>query len=277
MEDCLLTNFIFNKEIKSCCDFNQFEFQDNLIVYEVLMVIEGTPLFLEEHIERFFKSLELNKLNVTISKRQIKSRLRALIEINKLSKGNIKFQLAYNVDGISTFYAWVSPYFYPSKSQYNLGVDCSFYLKQRTMPNAKLWLHTLKEGTSTEINTKNVFEVILYNERDEISEGSKSNLFFIKNNILYTAPNTTVLQGITRSKIFDICNKLDIQIVQKSIIRNEIMDFETAFLSGTSIKLLSIKSLGNISFKTNSQILKLLTIEYEELIKTNLINFVWNL
>lgn len=277
MESCLLTNFIFNKEIKSCCDFNQFEFQDHLVVYEVLRVIDGKPLFLEEHIIRFFKSLELNKLNTNLSERQIKSRLKALIEINKLSTANIRFQLSYNTHQSPTFYAWVSPFFYPSETQYKSGVKCSFYCIQRPMPNAKLALHNIRGACSKEISTKKVFEVILYNAKGEISEGSKSNLFLIKNNMLHTAPGNTVLQGVTRSKIIDICNSLNIKIEQRTIMKNEVMGFETAFLSGTSINLLAINSLESISFKTNNQLLKLLTMKYEELINNNLNNFAWNL
>ncbi len=277
MEECLLTNFIFNKEIKSCCDFNQFEFENKIVVYEVLRVIDGIPLFLQEHINRFFESLKINKLDTEISERQIKSRLKALIEINKLSIGNIKFQLVFPKEQTPIFYAWVSPFFYPTKTQYEQGVNCSFYLSIRPTPNAKMVLQKTRESIFIVIKTKGVFEVILHNSLGEISEGSKSNLFFIKSNALFTSPNNKVLLGVTRSKVFELCEKLNIEIIQKTIMKNEVVDFETAFLSGTSIKLLGIKSIGNILFKPKNQTLKLLTEEYEELIKNHLNNFSWNL
>ena len=277
MENCLLTNFIFDKEIKSSCDFNQFEFADSLVVYEVIRVINEIPLFLEDHLERFFRSLEINELETDISHRQIKSRLKALIEINKLNTGNIRFQLAFPKNQNAIFYAWVSPFFYPSQSQYEQGVNCSLYLSKRPNPNAKLVVHKIREATAKEISSKNVFEVILHNQEGEISEGSKSNLFFIKNNSLFTSPAGKVLIGVTRTKVFDLCKKLNIEIVQKSLFRNELIGFESAFLSGTSIKLLGIKTIDKYNFTTKNPILELLTIRYEELIQNYLKLFKWNL
>ena len=277
METCLLTNFIYNKEIKSCCDFNPFDFENHLVVYEVLRVIDGVPLFIEEHISRFFGSVEINKLETEISERQIKSRLKALIEINKLSIGNIRFQLAFSESKSPVFYAWISPFFYPGKTQQEHGVDCSLYLSKRPTPNAKLSLLKIREATAKEIISKKVFEVILHNKEGEISEGSKSNLFFIKNNTLFTSPESNVLIGVTRSKVFDLCHKMNIEIIEKHLLKNELSDFDSAFLSGTSIKLLAIKSIGKQNFETKNPVMKLLTIKYEELIQNYIKLFRWNL
>ena len=181
MQNCLLTHFIFNREIKSCCDFNQFAIEKHIAVYEVLRVIDGKPLFLEDHLSRFFASLKFNNIKANIGERQIKSRLRALIEINKLSTGNIRFQMVFREGGITDFYAWVAAFFYPSKQQHKLGVDCSLYAAERPTPNSKTALHELRKETIAEIISKNVFEVLLYNNAGIITEGSKSNVFFIKN------------------------------------------------------------------------------------------------
>jgi len=277
MQNCLLTHFIFNKEIKSSCDFNQFALEKHLAVYEVLRVVDGIPLFLEGHITRFFTSLKINKIKTNISERQIKSRLRALIEINKLNTGNIRFQMVFREDDVSDFYAWVAAFFYPSKQQYELGVDCNLYAAERPTPNSKTALHKLRKETAAEIINKNVFEVLLYTKTGIITEGSKSNLFFVKDKNVYTSPSTEVLVGITRTKIIGLCNSLNINIKEENIKIGDIKNFDAAFLSGTSIKLLPIKSIENDTFKVQNQSLELLTIEYEELIIKDLNSFKWNL
>jgi len=277
MQNCLLTHFIFNKEIKSSCDFNQFALEKHLAVYEVVRVVDGLPLFLEEHIYRFFTSLQFNNIKSSISERQIKSRLKALIEVNKLSMGNIRFQMVATTEDNSDFYVWVTPFFYPTKQQYEKGVDCGLYQAERPSPHSKTAHHKLRNDTSAEINDKGVFEVLLHNKNGFITEGSKSNVFFIKENTVYTSPSHSVLLGVTRTKIFELCNSFDITIKEENINIRDIAKFDAAFLSGTSIKLLPIKSIEGKAFRIQNQIAELLTIEYEELIFQYLNNFKWNL
>jgi len=277
MQNCLLTHFIFNKEIKSSCDFNQFALEKLHAVYETIRVVDGIPLFLEDHIYRFFTSLKLNNIKTNISERQIKSRLRALIEVNKLSIGNIRFQMVFTTEGNADFYAWVAAFFYPTKQQYKQGVVCILYAAERPNPNSKTALHQLRKDITTEINNKNVFEVLLYNKAGVITEGSRSNVFFVKDKSVYTSPAAEVLIGVTRSKILELCKSLNIQLREQQIKTEDIDNFDAAFLSGTSIKLLPIKSIDNNGFSVQNKIVELLTIEYEELIIKYLNNFSWNL
>jgi len=277
MENCLLTHFIFNKEIKSSCDFNQFEHEKHTSVYEVIRVIDNLPLFLEDHISRFFISLKLNKIKVSISERQIKSRIKALIEVNKLSTGNIRFQFLINQNGKKDFYAWVSPFFYPTPEQNINGVVCDLFPATRNNPNSKTSNLSLREEVDKQIQNNNIFELILFNEQNQISEGSRSNLFFIKGNSAFTSPNEEVLLGVTRNKIINICENKNIGIEKLSIKTTEISDFESVFLSGTSIKILPVKSIDSSSFDTLNPLLLLLTNEYEKLINEYLNTFKWNL
>jgi branched-chain amino acid aminotransferase len=277
MQNCLLTHFIHDKEIKGSCDFNQFAFENHLAVYEVIRVVDGIPLFLEDHLNRFFASLKINRLETHISKRQIKSRLRALVQVNKLSIGNIRFQMVFTPGGDAGFYAWVAPFFYPTKEQYKSGIDCSLYAAERPTPNSKTALNKLRKETTAAISNKGVFEVLLCNRAAYVTEGSKSNVFFVKGNKVYTPPAATVLPGVTREKVFSLCNSLKVTIMEENIKTHDINNFDAAFLSGTSIKLLPIKSIEDKDFKVQNRVVELLTIKYEELMVEHLNNFKWNL
>lgn len=277
MENCLLTHFIFNKEIKSSCDFNQFKHEKNTYIYEVVRVINGLPLFLEDHISRFFISLKINNINANITERQIKTRLKALIEVNKLSIGNIRFQLLINANGIHDFYAWVSPFFYPSVEQNENGVNCDLFQANRNKPNSKTTNQNLKKQLDNQIKSKSVFELILFDEKNRISEGSRSNLFLTQGNTIYTSPDDKVLLGVTRNKIISICKTQNIDLKKITIKTNDLSDFDSAFLSGTSIKMLPVKTIGSSNFNTLNPILHLLKNEYEKLINKYLNTFKWNL
>lgn len=277
MDNCLLTHFILNKEIKSSCDYNQYDQDQYVGIYEVIRVIDGLPLFLEDHISRFYTSLKLNNINTLVTERQIISRIRALIEINKLNIGNIRFQLMSNINGDYDFYAMVIPFFYPTKEEFESGVDCDLFPATRNNPNSKTTNLSFRELTENQIRKNNIFELILFNEQNQISEGSRSNLFFINENILFTSPDTEVLLGVTRKKIINICKTQNIVVKKLSIKTTEISDFNSVFLSGTSINILAVKTIGSSNFDTLNPVLLLLTNEYEKLIKEYLNRFKWNL
>mgnify|MGYP002642015005 CR=1 FL=1 len=63
MEECILNYFICDDEIISTCDFKPHIFENKNYIYEVVRVINGTPLFFAEHMQRFFGSAILNKIN----------------------------------------------------------------------------------------------------------------------------------------------------------------------------------------------------------------------
>ena len=68
-----------------------------------------------------------------------------------------------------------------------------------------------------------VFEPIFYNEDNIITEGAIRNIFFIKNNIIYTPNlNLGILDGVTRTKVLKLGKKLNYQIEESMINNNDI-------------------------------------------------------
>ena len=65
MENCLLNHYILNAELRNSCDFNPDLLASGPGIYEVFRVIEGKPLFLDEHIDRFFRSADYENFSYT--------------------------------------------------------------------------------------------------------------------------------------------------------------------------------------------------------------------
>src|SRR5699024_6757032 len=62
----------------------------------------------------------------------------------------------------------------------------------------------------------NCNEAILFRE-DNITEGSSTNVFVVKNNIIYTHPVTNlILNGITRKYVIQLSHKMDIPLKESS-------------------------------------------------------------
>jgi len=92
----------------------------------------------------------------------------------------------------------------------------------------------------------------LFSNNDEtISEGSKSNVFFVLDESIITSPDSQVLLGVTRSKVIEVCKNNGIDVIKRNIYFNELKDFEGAFITGTSNDVLPIKTIDDIVYNSS--------------------------
>ncbi len=277
MESSLMNYFIINNELRSTCDFNPYFFKNYKSVYEVVRVEKGVPLFIEDHIERFYNSGKLAGININISENRILVKIKALIESNRLITGLIKFIYQDAGDKNGMFSAWITPFYFPSKEQYNKGVELSVMHAERDNPSAKYANLSVRQKADEMIKKKNVFEVVLINNKNVITEGSRSNIFLLKKDLdlLFTPHENLVLKGVTRKKIFELAVKHGIDIFESEYYLNELPVFDTVFLTGTSPKVLPVRKIDDFEFDTENYILRFLQQEYDNLIAFYINNFRW--
>lgn len=76
------------------------------------------------------------------------------------------------------------------------------------------------------------------------TEGSHSSIFFIKNDKLFTHPESPcILSGVTRKVIIDLCEDLKIEVIEKAVHIDELVEVDEIFLTGTTTQVLSVKSI----------------------------------
>jgi len=274
-ESCLLTNFIHNNNIVSSCDFIHERINRGKVIYEVLRVINGIPLFYQEHIDRFINSISNSGLEITISKKSIALRIKALIESNKLEEGNIRFQCSFTNNNQTTFSAWVTPFFYPGKDLYITGASLTTIFAQREKPNIKVHNPGLKNDVSTHIRKNGIYEVLLANKDGFITEGSRSNIFFVKDDSIFTPTTSSVLPGITRRKVIEIAKNSDINCEELNIKLDSLSSFEGAFITGTSPKVLPVKNIDEVSFNPENPTINMIMNEYNSMVKEDIESFKW--
>ena len=123
----------------------------------------------------------------------------------------------------------------------------------------------LRDATDKAIRSGDLYEVLLVNSDGRITEGSRSNVFFIRNGEVYTAPADKVLLGVTRTMIIRIMEKAGIPLHYYSVKNDELKSFDAAFISGTSPKVLPIASIDGIPFDVNDPLLRYVMEQYNNL------------
>ena len=275
MENCLMNYFVVNAELRNSCEFNPDFFEAAPAVYEVVRVQDGIPLFLEDHLKRFFNSAKIFGLNISVTKSQIKSRVKATIESNGLKQGLIKFIFLIHPEAGELFAAWVTPFFFPSAETYQKGIDVISLQGSRNSPNAKVSRQVVRQQADQLIKKQHIYEVMLVNNDGTITECSRSNIFFVKGGLLFTAYHKLVLEGITRGKIIDLAIKSGIDVLESRFYLPELSNFEAAFITGSTPKVLAIKKIDNHVFPVNNPVLQHLSKQYENLITDYQNKFRW--
>lgn len=251
------------------------EIPEDQSVYEVLRVIDGTPLFLTEHLNRLYVSLKILNLKDSFdlsSLKGLENSIRTLILRNSLKNCNLKIIVThFHGQRSLNCYGFFIPSNYPPKSYYVTGVDTILYHGTRENPNVKVYQSDLREAVAKRLVEEDAYEALLVNESGEISEGSRSNVFFVKNDLVYTPPAKQVLLGITREKILQLMAAHDIPFEVAPIYEKDVQDMTGAFMTGTSTKVLPLRRIGNYIYDSASnQIIQRIMELYDRLIETDI-------
>lgn len=219
-------------------------------IYEVIRVIDGIPLFLERHLLRLEASAKLLGYSISAVEEEIRSAIRTLIRINGAPEKNIKITVYDFTSDIPQYVLGFISSSYPTDEQYALGVPAILYSAVRNNPNAKVVNTRFKEDVANALLKSGAYEALLVNEKQQLTEGSRSNLFLVKGNRVYTAPKEDVLIGITRIYLFELCKDLGIELLEQPVPVSFLQESDGLFLTGTSPKILPIRSVDQLRYNS---------------------------
>lgn len=267
MADCINKFLIKNGKVEKCVDFNNDFIYSDINVYEVIRIINGVPLFFEKHLERMEKSMKLIDMEMPYSYETCKGYIKELIELNDKACGNIK--MVINADKPKKdFTMFYIKHEYPTEVDYKEGVSTILYHGERNNPNAKIVNDDFREKVNEKIKGGEVYEAILVDRNGRVTEGSKSNIFFIKEDFVITSPISDVLPGITRNEIIEICLENKIKVIEEAYRYEDISNLDGAFISGTSPSVLPIRYIeGNALSSTKNDIIKIIIYKYGQKVK----------
>ncbi len=243
-------------------------------IYEVIRVIEGTPVFLPEHFHRLLQAMKITDSPILYSQEILMKGLFDLIRKEDIQEGNARIQADIK-DG--KMLIGFIPHQYPKHEDYINGVEVSLANLQRTNPGVKTWNKMIRTSADRIIQEKEIYEVILSSPEGFLLEGSRSNIFGIQNGALITPPRKQVLPGITRQIIISLTDQINIPLQEKPIHKSELSDFQSFFLTGTSPGILPIRKISSIYFNCKSALCNTLKNSYEKKIRESIANTKSNL
>lgn len=263
MNECFGKKFILNGVLQPAEMFDKSLVYEGDSVYEVLRMVKGTPVFFPDHMERLSASVKLQKKEILADITTLRKAFLSLTRSDKKRESNLKIVFNYNNGAVNWLVYYIEP-IYPSETQYQKGVKGILFFAERKDPESKVINHKLRSSISHKLIQEGGYEAILVNENGLITEGSRTNIFFLKGDNLVTAPDHVILNGITRKHILEICFENKIKVELASVNAKDINDYEAIFMTGTSPVVLPFYCIDNNYFKVNLPLIERLRKLYLE-------------
>ncbi len=260
--------FLHNGLILPANQFKKSLTEGENIIYEVIRVKDSAPLFLTEHLQRFHYSADAMGYHINVE--AIKSFIRELLTANPVQQKNLKLMFNQDKNGHDNLLLYFIPSRYPTPEERMNGVHVEVLEAERSNPTVKFENKALRAIANEIISTQSCYEVLLADHEGLITEGSRSNVFFILNNLLLTAPDHRVLGGITRQKVFEIINKQNIPLTFRCIHLAELTNVTGCFITGTSPGVLPICSIGERHLPAIPHVIRMISNEYEQMVQQSI-------
>lgn len=262
-----LPQILFNDQVVECDYIDSNLVAYGSTIYEVIRVMDGKPLFLNLHLERLRASARNSGFDLWYSNGQLLGLVEKLIASCASATGNIEVLINYQADAcphVRNLLAYYIPHKYPEESDYQQGVKLVYYLSERANPTVKAKNLPLKEAAAIIMEKQQAYEVLLVDKQGKITEGSRSNVFFIQGERVFTAPMLKVLPGITRAVVLMLCHKLGIEVLEDAVHHEAIGNYKAAFLTGTSPGVLPIATIEDQGFDVHHPIIERIKNAYDE-------------
>jgi len=83
-------------------------------------------------------------------------------------------------------------------------------------------------------------EAIMIDPDGYVAECSGMNIFAVRDQVIYTPPRATILEGITRDSVLTIANDLGYKIIEESMVRDQLYIADEVFVSGTAAEVTAV-------------------------------------
>ncbi len=276
MPKIIFNHKILNKkELKFSIDNRAFLYGDGL--FESVKIINGKPFNLEAHLKRLFSASTLLDLQINASKKDFINNIDFLIKENKITKGgNLKI-IVFREEGgkflpenNSTSFLIIS-----KESENNLfklnknGLDLGLF-RDQLKPKGELSNYKSISALqsiicSLDTRKKAKEDCLMFNPENNIVESSNSNVFYVRNRLIYTPKLLEgCVDGTMRNCILNLKN-LDFNIIETEVRTEDILDADEVFLSNAISGIRWVSSIEDRKF-SQQNISQLLTEKINQLV-----------
>lgn len=216
-------------------------------IFDFFLVWEQVPLFMEDYLDRFYRSGRLLNMEVPASRSELKDRIGELISLNKEDYAGIRLVMTggYTDDAYTPIAPNLIVMHHPYKPfadrAYEEGVKLMTYEYQRDLPEVKTTNYAMGIRLLPELKKAGAVEP-LYHSSGTIKEAVRSNFYIIDQDDKVITADEDVLMGITRKHVLQAI-KGHYEIERRLITLDEVWQAKEAFLTGSNKGVIPVTRL----------------------------------
>jgi D-alanine transaminase/branched-chain amino acid aminotransferase len=244
MNRWVFLNGEFLKEPDARLHFRDLSIQRGYGIFDFFKVRNFSPVFLDEHLDRFYFSAREMHLDAGHSKEALKKIIFELIQKNGIPETGIRLTLTggYSEDG----YQLTSPNLIISshsfqgvtRDQFETGIRLITYPHQRQLPQVKTIDYLMAIWLQPHVKQKGAHDV-LYHHNGLVLECPRANFFLVTADYRLVTPDKNILGGITRQKILLLARER-FTVEERDVSIEEIKAAREIFISSTSKTILPV-------------------------------------
>jgi branched-chain amino acid aminotransferase len=233
---------------------NDLGLQRGYGVFDFLRVKGQHPLFLQQHIDRLYRSLDHMRLHVSYTKEELIQIIQSLIDQNKLSHSGIRITVTGGAspDGYTPVEPHIIVVQQPIPEPPNTILTTPYtlvtYPYRRQLPEVKTTDYLMAIWLQPWIKEQGAQDV-LYHSNGWVSECPRSNFFIVtKENVLVT-PHEGMLKGVTRSNTLSVAKEI-MQVEERALSLEDIRNAKEAFISSSTKRIIPVTGVDETIFNS---------------------------
>lgn len=242
-------NLISNNNIELSIDDHCLNFGSG--IFETIKIVNDSPQFFKEHYMRLVSSSRFFGRELPYSFLELQNMVNTLLSEEKIDA--IKVLYAF---GKEENYIIIKGRTFDFDSKLlSCGVSLNICEYGRNSKDFMLRHKTTNYMGNNYLQNskKDVYETIYLNEMGNITEGSKSNIFFIDDQRIITpSVEQGILPGIMRGKIIESLKGRALDVIEDEIGVSDICKYKGAFISNSLIGAVPVKKLGAADYELDS-------------------------
>jgi branched-chain amino acid aminotransferase len=246
-------------------------------VFSTIRVIEGVPFAFERHWARLTRDAAAFHITLPEDPESVRRKVLALIEANQAYNSTMRLVFVRNGGGM-----WEAPSGGRSSDLIALTADTKRWGSSVKLAYVAQARHAACEFAGTKIiswamnltwlesaQARGFDEVILLNERGEVSECTSANIFVAKGGQVWTPPLASgCLPGITREVLLSEIQVPGIQIGEKTLLPADLETADEVFITSTTRNLLPVAEIEEKPMKRSERVCNALEKAFEGFVKS---------
>jgi branched-chain amino acid aminotransferase len=113
-------------------------------------------------------------------------------------------------------------------------------------------------------------DALMLDWRGHVAEATGANIFFIKDGVIHTPTPDCFLNGITRQTVMRLAQEKGYELIERTIMPDELSSFSECFITGTAAEVTPVKEIAGIHYKPGS-ISEDLVTAYDSLVRAKVV------